>query len=233
MTPTLILTRPIAQSESFAAEIMARWTGPLNVIISPLLRISPVAASLPDLDAVVFTSVHGVKAAQDLGLPPGTQAWCVGPTTAQAAQTAGFVAKTGPGDADGLVAQILDTPPSGRIAHIRGRHARGDISARLMAAGINCADIVAYDQQPCNLSAQARALLDGDKPVVVPLFSPRSCTILQEQGPFTAPLYAVAISEAVQNVIGPDLGWEVTVANTPDGQAMQNATIATLEALFR
>ena len=36
MTPALILTRPALQAEAFAAEITARWVGPLRTILSPL-----------------------------------------------------------------------------------------------------------------------------------------------------------------------------------------------------
>ena len=39
MTPTLIVTRPIAQSENFAASVLSAWNGPLNLIISPLISV--------------------------------------------------------------------------------------------------------------------------------------------------------------------------------------------------
>jgi len=233
MTPTLILTRPAAQSESFGAVIAQRWAGPLDIIISPIMQILPVEAHVPKVDAVIFTSVNGVHAAQSVGLPQGTLAWCVGPTTAKAATAAGFEAQVGPGDADGLVAQLLNSSSTGRLAHIRGRHARGDVAARLGQAGCDIIDIVAYDQRPCALSDQARAAMDGDKPVVIPLFSPRSCTILQAEGPFAAPTHVVAISMAVVDAIDRRLNWQVSVAKVPDGQAMQDATLTVLAGLCR
>jgi uroporphyrinogen-III synthase len=228
MTPTLIVTRPIAQSESFAASVVAAWDGPLDVIVSPLIQIVPVQVTLPEVDAVIFTSANGVNAARSLGLPAGLRAWCVGDKTGQVAQDAGFDPIAGPGDADGLVAQLVMDQPTGTIAHIRGAHARGDVCARLNAAGLHCIDVIAYDQQPRRLSPQAHAALCGNKPVIFPLFSPRTSTILHQQGPFAAPVHVVALSEAVKNAVDPALGWDITVVSTPNADAMKHATLAAL-----
>ncbi len=228
MTPTLIVTRPIAQSESFAASVMAAWDGPLNLIVSPLIEIVPLPAKIPDVDSVIFTSANGVNAARNLELPAGLSAWCVGDRTAQTAKQAGFDPIIGPGDAEGLVSRLIAAQPAGMIAHIRGMHARGNIGARLNAAGLNCLDVVAYDQQSCKLTAQAHVALCADKPVIFPLFSPRTSTILSEQGPFNAPVHIVALSDAVQSAVDPALGWDIAVASTPDADAMRLATLAAL-----
>ena len=64
MTPALILTRPALQAEAFAAEITARWVGPLRTILSPLLQIVPVpiTVDLTQVKGVILTSAHGVAA---------------------------------------------------------------------------------------------------------------------------------------------------------------------------
>ncbi len=229
MTPTLIVTRPIAQSENFAASVLSAWNGPLNLIISPLIEIVQVPATVSDVSSVIFTSANGVNAARNLRLPAGMKAWCVGDKTAQIAKQAGFDPIIGPGDAEGLVARLMSARPTGRIAHIRGAHARGDVSERLNAAGLSCIDVVAYDQQPCALSPQALAALNANKPVIFPLFSPRTGTILNQQGPFVASVHVVALSEAVANAVDPALDWDITVASTPDGDAMKIATLAALQ----
>jgi uroporphyrinogen-III synthase len=228
MMPTLIVTRPIAQSESFAASVMAAWDGPLNLIVSPLIEIVPLPATIPDVDSVIFTSANGVSAARSLGLPAGLKAWCVGDRTAQIAKQAGFDPIIGPGDAEGLVARLIVAQPTGIIAHIRGMHARGDVSARLNAAGVNCVDVVAYDQQSCALTPQAHMALFADEPVIFPLFSPRTSTILSKQGPFKAPVHIIALSDAVKSAVDPALGWDIAVASTPDADAMKLATLAAL-----
>lgn len=228
MTPTLIVTRPIAQSESFAAAVIAAWDGPLNLIVSPLIEIVPLPATIPDVESVIFTSANGVNAASGLGLPAGLKAWCVGDKTAQSAAQAGFDPIIGPGDAEGLVARLIAAQPTGMIAHIRGMHARGDVCARLNAAGLHCLDVVAYDQQSCALTPEALKALSADKLAILPLFSPRTSTILSGQGPFKAPVHIVALSDAVRSAVDPAFGWDITVVSTPDADAMKLATLAAL-----
>lgn len=232
MTPTLIVTRPTSQSESFAASVASVWDGPLNVIISPLIKIVPVKVAAPDADALIFTSANGVDAAIALGLRKGLMAWCVGEKTARIAKQAGFAPIIGPGDAEGLVAHIISAQPTGRIAHIRGKHARGDVCVRLNAAGLRCQDVVAYDQQACPLSMQALAALNSENPVVVPLFSPRTGTILSAQGPFTASMHVLALSDAVKNAIDPAMGWDIAVVSSPDGDAMKQATLRAIRRIY-
>lgn len=230
MTPTVILTRPKAQSESFAAQLRARWDGPIDIIIAPLIAIVPVAVTCDAPDAVIFTSTNGVSASAKLGLPKGLTAWCVGAKTAELAAAAGFEPITGPGDADGLVAKIIAARLDGPLAHIRGRHARGDVSARLNAAGISCVDVVAYDQKACQLTQEARQAVVAKKSVIFPLFSPRTATILNSEGPFAAEIHAVALSAAVQSAISSEVTEQITVAAHPDGTAMLNATLDVLRA---
>ncbi|WP_375253723.1 uroporphyrinogen-III synthase [Yoonia sp.] len=228
MTPTLIVTRPLAQSARFTADVTAAWGRPLHVLISPLLQIEPLPVTMPEADILIFTSANGVKAATTLGLPKGLDAWCVGAKTTALAKEAGFETRTGPGDADGLVNDIIAAQPTGRIAHIRGTHTRGDVVMRLKAAGLDCVDVVAYDQVACALTPEAVAALNGSKPVILPLFSPRSCTILSRQGPFAAPISVVALSQAVKTAIDPEQNWQVSVAARPDVDAMMAALVNTL-----
>lgn len=229
MTPTLIVTRPAPASAAFADSIRAAWGGPLDVIISPLLQIVPVEAAMPAADALILTSVNGVEAAARLGLPQGMPAWCVGGKTARAAAKAGFAAQTGPGDAAGLRDQIIAARPKGTLAHIRGTHTRGEIAPTLQAAGIPCADVVAYDQQALPLSDAALAALGGKSVVILPLFSPRTGVIFTQSGPYQAKVHAVAISAAVADAVSPLTLDSVTVAGSPDAAAMQDAVLVVLQ----
>lgn len=228
MTPTVILTRPKAQSESFAAEILAEWNGALNIIHAPLIKIVPVDARFTTPDAVIFTSGNGVSASERLGLPKGLTAWCVGSKTADLARDAGFEPVTGPGDADGLVREIIAAQPRGRLAHIRGMHARGDVSTRLNEAGIRCEDVVAYDQKACPMTSEAKSAISAQKCVIFPLFSPRTATILNGEGPFAAAVHVIALSEAVKSAIAPEIAKQVTLSKSPDGNAMLCATLDAL-----
>ena len=233
MTPALILTRPAPQAEIFAAEIAARWAGAVRIIISPLLRIVslPVVEDLSHIKGVIFTSAHGVAAAQDTNLPHGLPAWCVGDKTAQLASDAGFDSIVGPGDAVRLVDKIQSRRPVGPLAHLRGHHTRGGIAGKLTGAGIGCIDVVAYDQLAQSLSDDARHALQGVEPVIIPLFSPRTATILAEQSPFTAPVQLIVISTAVQSAAAAIRVKSVSVAGTPDAEAMIVATLKRLGAV--
>lgn len=228
MTPTLIVTRPLAQSVRFAAEVEASCKQPVRVLISPLLKIEMLPVATPVAEVCVFTSANGVEAAKALNLPKGIIAWCVGEKTAALAHDAGFVPQIGPGDADGLVADMISAHQTGKIAHIRGTHTRGNVAARLIAAGLDCIDVVAYDQTAVALSTEALAALHDANPVILPLFSPRTSTILNKQGPFTAPIWAVAMSEAVKNAVDPGADWNVSVAARPDAEAMLAGTLRVL-----
>ena len=231
MTPTLIVTRPEEQGAAFAKAVKARWDGPLRVIMAPLMAIVPCDADPGRPDALIFTSAHGVAAAMRFGLPAGLPAWCVGTRTAELAHAAGFLPKTGPGDAEGLLADIIAAHPTGTLAHIRGRHSRGQISKKLQDAGISCADVVAYDQAAQPLPTEAREALMGHDPVVVPLFSPRTAEIFAAEGTFSAPLTLIAISAAAADALGDDLQGHTMVADTPDADAMVDAVVAALGRL--
>ncbi|MEZ5714578.1 MAG: uroporphyrinogen-III synthase [Paracoccaceae bacterium] len=98
--------------------------------------------------------------------------WCVGEATAKAAEKAGFQPRTGPGDARALAQTLIDSGAPGPFAHIRGAHVTGDLAGRLRAAGLRVAEAVVYDQIAEDLSTEARSLLDGENPVVVPLSRP-------------------------------------------------------------
>ncbi|MBQ2261550.1 MAG: uroporphyrinogen-III synthase [Loktanella sp.] len=233
MTPVLILTRPAAQAEAFAAEIRALWAGSVRIILSPLLEIVPLTVSddLSAVNGVIFTSGHGVAACATANLPSGLPAWCVGDKTAQLAAEAGFDAIAGPGDAARLVEKIIGRRPQGPLAHLRGRHTRGDVTEKLTSAGISCIDVVAYDQRAQSLSDEALNALHGTVPVIMPLFSPRTATILSEQGPFSAPVQLIVISTAVQAAAAALRVKSVSVAATPDAAAMTVATLKRLSAV--
>ena len=201
----LLLTRPEPAAQRFAAEA-EQAVGPFaEVVISPMQRIVPLAP-LPDLPsdaALAFTSENGVAMAAALLARAGTggrhRAYCVGARTAEAATTAGFEARAAEGCAEALLAAILADPPPGPVVHVAGRHQRGDLAERLRAAGLQATRVTAYDQQATDLSDAARAALAGERPVVAPLFSPRSAALLAERlpGPSRAPLLLACLSPAV------------------------------------
>lgn len=210
--PTLLLTRPEAASARFAARLTGVKPG-LTVIIAPLMRIVPVdhdAAGLARATGLVFTSENAVPSA---GQGAGRPAICVGPRTAAAAQAAGFDVTEGPGDAARMMPLLADLGPG--WMHPHGRY----VAAELPVPGV-----VVYDQHPLPLSDAARAVLEGDAPVILPLFSPRSARLAAaETRDAAAPLWIATISAAA------DAAWDAAggkaparrhVADHPDAEAM-------------
>ncbi|MCO4847362.1 MAG: uroporphyrinogen-III synthase [Yoonia sp.] len=221
MQPTLIITRPAPDGATFAAAFPR-----VRVLLSPLQRIDPV-----DVDCfakgVIFTSTNGVAQAERLGMTSGP-AWCVGDRTAQAAQAAGFDAVSAGGDVEDLLKLILTDCPAFPLAHVRGRDARGDLAPRLRAAGIDCADCVAYNQTPVPMTASARQAIDGAEPVIIPLFSPRAAALLLDQVTIKENVTLVAISKNVASALGQHRS---ILADRPDGPAMLEATKHALATL--
>jgi uroporphyrinogen-III synthase len=219
-------------AEVFAGQLRERFDGQMRVIVSPLIQIArvPITDNLDALSGVIFTSAQAVDALAPL---PGLTAWCVGPKTTERAKSAGYKTITGPGNAHGLAQMVINAAPCGRLAHIRGRYAQENVAQLLTNAGIACTDIVAYDQNSLVLGADAKKPLKGELPVVVPLFSARTATILGEQGPFCAPLHLVVMSEQIKLAAGSLNAQTVSIAAHPNGNAMVDATIARVGTILK
>jgi len=226
--PAFLLTRPAPASARFAASLRESFGPAVRVVIAPLMGpvfLRPVLPPGP-FDALILTSETGAEAARRLsadlgGLPP--RAFCVGDRTAQAAAAAGFQPQSAKGDAEALLRLITSTEPQGRFLHLRGRDSRGDIVQRLDSVGIMARDVIVYDQTPCPLSPEAVAMLAGDAPVVLPLFSPRSADLMAQTGPLRAPLWIAALSPAVADHARRLQPVRMAVAARPDAASLLRA----------
>lgn len=204
----LLLTRPLEASNRFAVQLRAAGVG-LDPVISPILVISyrEVEDHLLGPDHIaVFTSRHGI-----LGSPQGQgqRAYVVGEATAKVAEDAGFEVCAKSENVDALFRRILADRTAGhsmdKLTHFRGSHAAGDLSARLQRHGVYLRQEVVYDQIPQTLTNQAKTLLRSDEPVILPLFSPRTASLMAAayvgmRG--AAPLLPVFISEAAAAKFG-------------------------------
>ncbi|MBV0913448.1 uroporphyrinogen-III synthase [Anianabacter salinae] len=224
--PSVIVTRPEPGASDFAAALQSRIAG-AQIVVSPVLEIvfHQHRGDLSGWALLLFTSANAVRA---VGPPrPGTRALCVGAATTEAARAAGFDAAMGGEDAAGLLAAILQDPPSGPVLHLRGAHARGDIVGALSRAGIAAEDRVVYDQQERPLSAEAIGTLSGPARCVLPVFSPRTALLLSRQMPVpVAPIDLIAISDAVRGAWQGPAPRRLIVADRPDMAAMLDATAA-------
>mgnify|MGYP005752537667 CR=1 FL=1 len=207
MPPPLLLTRPEADARRFA-RLLPGWPA----VIAPILRIEPVAhdgAALASAPGLVFTSAHAVPAA---GPGRGRPAICVGAGTGAAARAAGFAVTEGEGTATSLLPLIAACPTP--LIHPHGRH---------LARALPVPGVVVYDQVPQPLTAEAAALLAGEGPVILPVFSPRSARLLAEAvGHVRAPLWLVAISPAADAAFTAPAARRV-LADAPSAEAMAAA----------
>lgn len=235
-TPTILVTRPEAAAQRFAADLRAAGcTVPLT--IAPILEIRPLPGALgaaplaPDkVRGVILTSANGVEAfAAQCDLRP--PAWCVGQSTARAAKAEGFDVCVTAVDADDLLRVMVATGTAGPFLHACGRHVRGDLAQRLTLAGLPTDAVALYDQIARPLGSAAEALLQGGASVILPLFSPRSARLLAKATQrAAAPLHLVAISDAAARAWAEaeDHARAATLrcAARPDAEAMRAATLA-------
>lgn len=216
----VVLTRPRAQSEAFAATLPPT----LRPVISPLIEIVALLEG-PPVDSsrtLIFTSANGVETYAQLTNGNGQPALCVGDRTAQMANRAGFSARSAQGSADDVVAMAARM--SGPFTHVRGAHTRGDVAARLRALGKEIDERVTYDQRALRLSETALAALQH--PCVVPLFSPRTAELFVKACPTAPTACLICMSPAVGQVVGKQGFAEVETIEQPTARAMRMAVLA-------
>ena len=234
--PTILLTRPAAQSVRFADALRQRVAG-IRIVSSPLIAPRYLSPPLPSRNwiALILASETAVLATRRIiadGATLPRTAFCVGDRTAEVARAVGFEPLSAQGDADALVALILSRNPSGPLLHLHGQHSRGDIAKRLISAGIETVEAVVYAQDTQRLTPEAAAILTGAAPVIAPLFSPRTAEILVSECARinrTARLTLVALSGAVATAAA-DLTADTTLAARPDAAAMLDAIVSLLAA---
>lgn len=222
----VLVTRPEPEATATAEILSARFGGKVRLVVAPLMAVEYLTPDLPSgpFVGLIFTSSAGVAAAARLGADLPRRAWCVGEKTAGRATAAGFDAIAAGGDAEALVAAIMEARPDGPLLHLRGEDTRGSVAERLISAGIETVSAVIYRQTPQPLSAKALELLRGTGVVAVPLFSPRSAALLTEAMPADrqACLRLVCMSQAVADAVAGTVG-TVTIADRPDLEAMLEA----------
>lgn len=222
MLPTLVLTRPEAQSRALVAELGLE----VAVVIAPVMEIGPADAP-PDLGpyhGVILTSVNGVAHAPDL---TGKRVYCVGKRTAEAARAKGGDVVLTTLDAERLVAQIKAEGP---LVHLHGRYRSGNVAERLSSRGLETHSATIYDQAALPLADEARALIEGDRPVVLPLYSPRSAALVGAAVSHVGPnVHVIVISPAAAETWHRETGHSPEVCADPDGDTMRKRIRAACE----
>ena len=218
--PTLLLTRPKAQSAKFLSECETLAGRRLPVVTSPILKIEKTGAA-PDLSAyatLIFTSANGIAACE--GNLQGQRVVTVGAKTcAMAIENGAFATSLGE-DVETFLARAEEI--EGPALFCRGTHTRGNVAERLIDRGIRTDESIVYQQTAQPLTQAARALLQSDGEVVAPLFSPRSAELLCENA-INAQLRVIAMSPAVaESWTGPGT---IAIVSSPTAAIMATETI--------
>ncbi|GGD21072.1 uroporphyrinogen-III synthase [Sinisalibacter lacisalsi] len=216
MTATLLLTRPEAQSRAFSKP----FEDVADLVIAPVMDIVGTGAlpALTEYRGVILTSANALRFVPRL---QGVPAWCVGARTAEAARAHGADIMRVADDAESL---LTGFDGAGPLLHIRGEHARGNVAERLTSSGIETHEVVIYRQEERKLTDRARALIQGEDEVILPLFSPRSAALVGSQVVRVGPgLVVIAMSPAVAEAWHEATGAEaVEVCARPTSEEMRN-----------
>lgn len=231
--PSFLLTRPALAADRFARSLRARFGAEIRIHVSPLLAPKLLAPPLPagPFRAVVFTSETGVAGFRQVSADTGLPAWCVGDRTAAAAREAGFETRSAAGDLAALVEAIRRAGATGPFLYARGRETAGSLANALKELDIPVEEMVVYEQQARPLTPEATALLADDRPVLAPLFSPRTATLFCAEPPVQrrrAPLLVAALSPAVVAACTAAQAQQTVCAARPDAESMLDAIASLL-----
>lgn len=215
----LILTRPDGSNADIAARLSPDTARLLDVITSPLIAIEALAppATMPRDAVAIFTSSNGVRFAP---AATGRRAFCVGAATTDRAQAAGWQAVCTGQNVTEMIAFFAKTPPGDAVFHLCGRHVRGDVAGKLRAMGVRAEQMPLYDQKLLPLTPQALTALSREKPVIVPLFSPRAAAHFAAIAPPNGHLILVTLSAAVTECTRKMQARETHTASVPTAEAL-------------
>ena len=224
------VTRTAPDADATAARLLAMGHEPLT---APVLAVRALPGAAPDLDgvgALAFTSRNGVAAFIALSAERQLPVFAVGPSTAEAARTAGFWdVQAGGGDVDGLAQLILRhrAAIAGHVLHPGPEKPAGDLVGALLAGGMTASLHPVYATDALSLpAAAARAL--AMRPIgldVVLAHSPQAARILAGYAALAkaAPdLTALCISPAASAALRPLNFRSVAAAPLPNEQALLN-----------
>lgn len=231
----LLVTRPREDALSFAAALAASG---IETVIEPMLEIVDLpgpALARDDAQAVLFTSVNGVRALRrrnrsDLSPFLNLPVLTVGDGSARAARATGFHrVDSAAGDVEALAALVMArlSPGGGPLLHVAGSQAAGDLAGRLAAAGFVVRRAAIYDaRQATALSTGTLEALRHGRLDAVTFFSPRTATafvtLCRDAGvlPLLADTVALCLSQAVARAAGAAKWRAIVVAPRPDQEGL-------------
>ena len=232
--PEIMLNRPKEAASEFRGLIQEALPE-ARVIISPLIKIKFLSKLIDftRFDTLIFTSVNGVHAIENQRVPRGKLCFAVGEKTAQAAEKIGFEALYSNGNYEDLVSMILSHPRSGKFLHVRGKYTRGDISRALSESGRPCEQLIAYHQKSVALTNQAKVSLKRDKPLILPIFSPRTARLLMKKILPNSHFHIIAMSNNIAKICKENGYANITTSKKPSAKSMLEEVIKIYKLVSR
>lgn len=223
----------VTRAEPGLSETCARLSAAgYQAIPSPALELVAMPETALDLSGIndlIFTSANGVRFFRERSNADNLTAWCVGPSTAEAARAAGFIdVRESAGNAEDLCNFILthDTPPVGRMLHVANSAAAGDVARTLREAGQNVAFAALYATKSTQgLSQTAQDLLKTGQPAIVLIHSAKGAAACRAQAA-AYQLSAVTVVAISRAAAAPLLGAgtkAVILADAPNEAALMRA----------
>ena len=229
MSLSVIVTRTLPGARDTADHLARLGFKP---ILSPMLSIVETGldpSALTGIRHIVFTSANGVRPLGSAGLT----AWCVGPSTAEAARKAGFdPVIEGDGNADDLARLILAARPEGPLLHIANEAAAGELVAALKAGGLDARFTAPYRTDPAtSLAPETAAALASGGPVIILLHSAKAAAALAALHPNLNHAALAAISAAAAAPLKEGAGLGTWIAERPNEDSLMDAVGLAARAL--
>jgi len=132
----------------------------------PMLTIEPTGETPPAADFVVLTSATGVDVLADAGWEPGDAVLCcIGPSTAEAAESVGWTVDRVPEqyDSEGMVAELRDDVAGKTVALARSDRASETMPDGLRNAGAEVSETALYElRRPASAGVSAEQAAAGE-----------------------------------------------------------------------
>ncbi len=153
----------------------------IQVVLEPLLgieRMTDIDLDLEGAYALIFTSANGVRAFRTISERRDLPVFVVGNATAEACGEAGFARiASADGDVEDLATLIRRScePGDGRLIHIAGNVAAGNLTSGLATSGYDVVRAPLYQARPASALSQAgKTALQQGRIDVALFFSPRT-----------------------------------------------------------
>ncbi len=227
----VVITRPRGDAEALAAQLHAFGH---TTLIEPMIDI--VFADGPALDlagvqALLFTSANGARAAARRTMDRAIRVLAVGRATGAEARALGFTRvseSTGEGvETFAHTVREQLNPAQGTLLHVTGTATAGDLRGALTPAGFVVRTEQLYDARAADsLSAAFTAALTADRIDAATFFSPRTAehfVTLIRTARLEKPcekIAALALSDAVAKALAPLRFRKILAAAHPNTDAL-------------